>query len=227
MKAKMFVLGLPKFKDDNIVFSRDELESMNGAIGECLQKLKLCSGESKRRGGYYVYSLDPKKLCIDKSSNFKVDLVELGYYHHRAIVNFSLDLKDDFYTLREVRKELKKLADDIINLFVKERIKKLVRSGKVRKRGKIEFFYTYPLIIVEKCMGEDETTPFSEQTTTLCFEIFEPSWWGFSAKRHVIRISVPSTILYHQKEIDESLLRDVINGIYHHFLYERLSQKAF
>lgn len=141
--------------------------------------------------------------------------------------NFPEDEKekiDSFSVLREVRKELKELSNEIINFFVKDQINRLVYSKEIRKEGKVDFVYTYPLIVVEKSIRNHELLPFSEETTSLCFEIFEPSLWPLLGKIHLMRISIPSTILYVQKDIGESLLRDIINAIYQYCLYEKRSE---
>lgn len=126
-----------------------------------------------------------------------------------------------FYGLREARSELKQLADEIINFFVKGKINQLVHMGKVREEGKIKFIYTYPLIILENSVRKIETIPFSEQTTSLCFDIVEPCWWRPFGKRHTMRISIPSTILYTQGKVGKRLRRDIINVIYQHCLYRK------
>lgn len=248
MKVKMYVLGLPKFEDDKIVFYKDELEEIYKAIGKCLDEHELLKGKPKEMGGWCVYCLDHKKLGVTESIRSKINYAKLGYYHHRAMVNFSLDLEKDSYMfkeiikyikklicpertikkekikfpkLREIRKELVELSEDIIDFFVTKEINKLFCSGEVRKEGEIKFVYTYPLIVVENGARKHETIPFSEQTTTSCFEIAEPSKWPLPGKRHVMRISIPSTILYTQGELGKGLLRDIINAIYQYCLYEK------
>jgi len=129
--------------------------------------------------------------------------------------------EDRFLVLREARKELKQTADNMINLFVKKQINELIISESVRKEGEIKFIYTYPLIIVKSGTNEHEPMPFSEETTSLCFEINEPAWWPPSGRKHLMRISIPSTILYAQKEVGGDLHRDIINAIYQHCLYEK------
>ena len=226
MKIKMYILGLLKFKNDNIVFNTEELESISQAIDNCLQKKGFLMGRSKKIGGFYVYSLDPKKLPIEmsKSSITKINLAEIGFYHHRVIVNLALDLEDSFYALREIREGLKQFADKIICCCVKKEIDKLIQCEEVREEGEIKFFYTYPLIIVENGARKCETIPFSEQTNALCFEIVEPCWHKLFGRKHIMRISVPSTILYTQGEAGNNLLRDIINAIYLRCLYEKMSR---
>ena len=128
--------------------------------------------------------------------------------------------EDTFLLLRESRKELKKAADNMIDFFVKKQINQLI-PGKVREEGNIKFIYTYSLIVVKNGAKRHEPMPFSEETTSLCFEVVEPTWWPPSGRRHLMRISIPSTILYVQKNVDRDLLRDIINAIYQHCLYEK------
>jgi len=105
------VLGFLKFEDDDIVFNTEELESINQAIDSCLQEKEFLIGRSKTVGGFYVYSLNPRKLPT-------------------------------------------------------------------------------------KLFG----------------------------KKHMMRISVPSTILYTRGKVGKNLLRDIINAIYLHCLYKKMSR---
>lgn len=129
--------------------------------------------------------------------------------------------KDEFLALRDARKALEKGTRNIINDCVLENVNELIPSKKVAEEGRIEFIYTYPLIVVKSSAEKHEPVPFSEETTSLCFEIAEPKWWPLSGRKHKMRISIPSTILYVQKGIGKNLLRDIINAIYQYCLYEK------
>jgi hypothetical protein len=250
MESEVFVLGLHNFSDDRVVYESHELKSMKKEISKYLREKELLKKEWEASGGWHVYKLDPKRLhsakpedsdknhsdepYIRKSSSFKILSIELGYYHHRVIVHFIVKLRtkrssskrtekarNRFLALREVRKELTKGADKIIDDCVEKRVNTLVDSGDVREEGRIEITYTYPLIKVKGIAEEYEPLPFSEETTSLCFDVVEPCWWPPSGRKHLMRISIPSTILYIEKKLGRSLLRDIINAIYQHCLYEK------
>jgi hypothetical protein len=227
MKIEMYVLCLLKFKDGRIVFKSDELESINVAITNGLKKRKLfiVDKNDKKSGDVFkVYRLDPKKIepCLRKSA--KIESAEIGYYHHRVIAYLRLDSADDFSKLREVRDRLKKLVDKLIERGVKDQINKLICAGTVREEAEVEFFYTYPLTVVKKRRKRSEAFPFSEETSTLCFDIIEPSWFPPTAKRHMMRISIPGTILYSSSwGVSTELRRDIVNVIYQYCLYEKKS----
>ncbi|MBU7045735.1 MAG: hypothetical protein HXS54_04805 [Theionarchaea archaeon] len=142
--------------------------------------------------------------------------IELG-----EILSKDIEEKDKFLALRDARKELGKGTRNIINDCVIESVNELIRSGKVTEKGRIEFIYTYPLIVVKSSAEKHEPVPFSEETTSLCFEIVEPKWWLPLGRKHMMRISIPSTILYVQKGVGKDLLRDIINAIYQYCLYEK------
>ena len=140
----------------------------------------------------------------------------------RELLSEKIEKREDkFLALRDARKQLERGTRNIINDCVIENVNKLIRSGKVTEKGKIEFIYTYPLIVVKSSAEKHESVPFSEETTSLCFEIAEPKWWPLSGRKHMMRISIPSTILYVQKSIGKDLLRDIINAIYQYCLYEK------
>jgi len=229
MKIKMYVLCLLNFKDDKIVFTNRELDGIKDAIANGLEEQKLFTGGGKNResrDGFEVYRLDSKKVgsCLSKGAT--IELAELGYYHHRVIVQLTLNSADDFSKLREVRDQLKQLVDEMIKHGVMERINALICAGKVREEAGVEFFYTYPLIVLEKRPKRSEAFPFSEETSTLCFDIVEPSWVRPSGKKHMMRVSIPSTVLHTQGRVDRDLVRDVINAIYQYCLYEKKSMDA-
>ncbi|MGD2249336.1 MAG: hypothetical protein PVF58_13090 [Candidatus Methanofastidiosia archaeon] len=244
MKVEVFILGLPNFKDDRIVFEHEELEKIKGKIGCCLCKNGILKEDWEAYGGWHVYRLNPdglytnKRECsekpyIEKSDIFDIKSAELGYYHHRVIVHFNLDLKDysfhkedgkgkdKFLVLRDVRKKLKDGIDEIIDDCITKEVKRLTESKEIGEEGEIEFMYTYSLIIVKSEAEKHEPVFFSEETTSLCFEIIEPRSLPLPSRKHLMRISIPSTILYVKKGVGRSLLRDIINSIYQHCLYEK------
>jgi hypothetical protein len=226
MKIEMHGLCLLKFQDDKIVLREEELNKIKDAIADGLQKQKLFTGAKpnrESRDGFEIYSLDSKKIGSYLSAGATINSAEIGYYHHRVIVHLISDSADDFSKLREVRDKLKQLVDEMIEQGVRNEINALTRTGKISKEARVEFFYTYPLIVVEKSSKRSEAFPFSEETSSLCFDIVEPSWVRPSGKRHMMRVSIPSTVLYTQGKVGRDLVRDIINAIYQYCLYEKKS----
>lgn len=240
MKVKVYWLYLFKFADDKVVFYKEELKEGNKEIGGCLKPYKKFS----RKGAYYVYELCHEGFSDKISDRVTIESVQLGHYHHRAIVYFDLDAEVDFSLLRGIRKETGKIADELVDCCVKEKINELVYKKKIREEGEIRYLYRYPFIVVENGIKEHDIVPFSDQTTSMCFEVVEPSWWPPSGRKHMMRISIPKTILFIRKGIlrilinavyerclgkkkpviSESLLRDIINAIYQYCLYEKKLQ---
>ena len=269
MKIKMYVLCLLKFKDGEIVFNGDELTSIKDAIEKGLQNQNLFAGYEPG-DTFKVYCLNREVVQTWVGESATIELAEIGYYHHRVIVYLKLDSVDDFSKLREVRDKLKEPIYNMIKCGVKDQIYELICNGKIRKEALVEFFYTYPLIVVGKrprlrqlvdkmikcsvktkkqekkldharkirkeaivkfftypliilkrCLKSSEAFPFSEETGSLCFDIVEPSWFPPTGKRHLMRVSIPSTILYTQGEAGKDLLRDIVNATYQYCLYEQ------
>jgi hypothetical protein len=276
MKIAMYVLCVLKFQDGTIVFTERELDKIKDAIEKGLKKQGLYTGDRKPRDGFEVYSLNHQKVGGRLSKGAKIESAEIGYYHHRVIVELTLDFAVDFSKLRKVRKQLKKWVDETIKCGVQDQINELVLSQQLKGKARVEFFYTYPLIVigtVEKrsklrqlvdkiiecsvkmkeqinklvCAREirkeaivkfftypiiilkrrlksSEVFPFSEETSSLCFDIVEPAFFYRSGKRHMMRVSIPGTILYpSRKRIGTHLLRDIVNAIYQYCLYEQKS----
>ena len=235
MKIKMYVLCLLKFKDGEIVFKSDELERIKNAIEKGLQNQNLFAGYGPG-DAFKVYCLNREVVQTWVGQSANIESAEIGYYHHRVIVYLKLDSVDDFSKLREVRDKLKEPIYNMIRCGVKAQIYELICDGNIRKEALVEFFYTYPLIVVKKCRKRSETFPFSEETSSLCFDIVEPlslhpldlyrhlsDLCYPQGKRHMMRVSIPSTVLYTQGEVGEDLLRDIINAIYQYCLYEQKS----
>lgn len=227
LEIDVYILCLHKFVDDKVILDKRELEKASEAICDCLRKRKYLKEERpKEIDRWYVYRLDPRvlpdeEMLYEKIYRYIVK-AELGYYHHRSIVKFSLSYpKCDFSGLREIRQELKEKADNIINTCAKDRINNLTLSGDMKNEGIIKFLYTYPFVIVKNDVEESETIPFSQETGTLSFDIYEPGFLNLSSKRSLMRVSGPSIILYTHGDIDNRLLRDIINAIYQHCLYEK------
>jgi hypothetical protein len=229
MKIEMYVLCLLRFQDGTIVFTEPELDNIKDAIAAGLQKQQpftvFTGAKLKResRDGFEVYSLNPKEVGSCLSVGATIESAEIGYYHHRVIVYLRLDSADDFSKLREVRDQLKQRVDEMIEHCVKEKINELVRLQTVRAEAEVEFFYTYPLIIVKKRRKRSKAFPFSEETGSTCFDIVEPSRDSPAGKRHMMRVSIPSTILYPQGRAGIDLIRNVINAMYQYCLYAKRS----
>lgn len=229
MSIEMYVLGLLKFKDGRIEFSEEELGTIGKEIGDYLRRQKLLSKDPEKMEGWHVYTLSPKSLDVEESIKDKIDLAELGYCHHRVVVHFSLRL-EKYPEFRKIRKKLKKLSSKIIRDYVKKKMNELVYLRKVSRNGLVKFVYAYPLIIVKEKFKKHREIPFSGKTTSLSFEIVEPSWWHPSGKKYMMTITIPNTILYTQENVDKTslrdkgLFRDIINAIYQHCLYEKKAE---
>lgn len=240
VEAEMYVLCLLKFEDDEIVFTDIQQDAIKGCIYKNFFKNnQLDSFEPKL--GFKVYSLPPERVeCALKRIGQQIGEIicitscKIGYYHHRAIVCFTFSCLDESY-IRDVRNDFKILADQIIEFNIKSSFEQLISIGSIPKEGRCEFFYTYPLIIVHrgktflkniielfkiaKYGSKARQCPFSEKLTTLSYDFIEPSFSSLSSKRHMIRISIPSTIIYTNHKMDNDLLWDLINSIYQNCLY--------
>ncbi|MGC1119678.1 MAG: hypothetical protein WBA22_01175, partial [Candidatus Methanofastidiosia archaeon] len=220
MRIDMYILCLLRFKDDKVVFTESEL----GSISIAIRGQKLFTDSPSKQMGWYVYKVstpDLENLSDEKPFTFTIVSAELGYYHHRAIVKYELELQGGYGEVRETRRMLKKVADRLIDDNVVKKINELVSSNTINELGIITHFYTYPPIVIRDSAKKKEEFPFLEQTGTLAFEITEPSWISPHGKKHMVRISIPGTTLFVQKDIDKNLLRDMTNAIYQYCLYEK------
>ncbi len=250
MKIDIYILSLLKFRDDKIVFEDDDLKDIKEKIYDKLKKSDILLNKEQQAAGFIIYSLkidkfketflsDKVRKCLENGLN--INSLKIGFYHHRVIVYFQLDLKKeeyDFLKLRDMRDKLKESADKMIYNFVIKGINEFiyrsiynetVKESRGIGKGEVEFYYTYPFIIVKKGakdveneLQKDERFPFSEQISSLCFEIVELSRYKLFFTKHIMRISIPGAILYTGEEkVDRNLMRNIINAIYQYCLYEK------
>ncbi|MEM3178465.1 MAG: hypothetical protein QXW81_00840, partial [Archaeoglobaceae archaeon] len=153
---------------------------------------------------------------------------ELGYYHHRIIFKikiFKLHLQDgEFKVLREIRDNLHRTVRELLN---KALVNKEIKSDGKNPKYRISYVYTYPLIIiydgVKLIKEKRKDRIFSISTTTFFFKIPEVKY-RILLRSHFIRISIPCTIVYADKELSNSIFWEVVNGIYYAALYSKKLQ---
>jgi len=226
MKMDIFVLALLKFKDDSLILSKKELDKLTGFIAETLQ----LEPERKEDWAKFQLSESPLKPELSPEICATIKSATLGYYHHRVIVNFSLDGVADMHEMRYLRSELLDYADALIE-------RSLLHQGY----DELESFYSYPILVVkqprslrERIQGlfgssaskqakrsKYEELLYSGETTSLSFEIVDPKWWMPIGHTYKVRISIPSTILYTTRDVGKRLLRDIINSVYQYCLYTK------
>lgn len=226
MKIKFYILCLLKFANDKIVFYEKELSSIYVEIYKSLYENSLLdNGTKSTRDGFTIYSLNTSKIdkLIDYENSGNIISARAGYYHHRVIITFTLKRSADFKLVREIRKKLKELSDGIIRDHIQSKINQLVYSNVIRPEAKCEFFYSYPLIVTEYTPKKNFKfhPPFSVQTTSMSFDIVEPAYIRPKERRHLARISIPAMLLMAEKKVGDKMIRDIINAIYQHCLYEK------
>jgi hypothetical protein len=190
---EIYILCLFKFRDDKIVFSREELEKLSRALNKHLHSLGYANEENPEKiNDWYITHLRNENLGFRSYSH--LEKAQLGYYHHRIIACYTLRIPDlDFYELREIRQELKDTSDRIIRECVNI-MNNSLDLLQISEKAAILYFYTYPFIVVISNRRRHETIPFSQETGTLSFDFFEP-WHVIFQKEYVMRISGPGTIL--------------------------------
>ncbi|MEQ9715167.1 MAG: hypothetical protein ACTSSP_12250 [Candidatus Asgardarchaeia archaeon] len=229
-----YILSLLRFKDDKIVFTKAELESFRKEIVASINKDGLLIEEPIMQDSYYVITLDPSKVfdVLSEYDNLSkyilLDSLTIGYYHHRVIISLSLRIEYSQARkgIRQIRGILFSMGNHLIEKYIVNSNKLLVKSKNFNPNGEIIFFYSYPLIIIHdgKKLINDSYLPFSVETETLFFDLVETKFFRAVGKVHGVRISIPSTIIYADGVPSKKLIRDIINGIYQHCLYVKKLQ---
>lgn len=148
----------------------------------------------------------------------------MGYYHHRVIFRLDLDVEEiqAFELIRTIRNpvhiEVRKLLNEILP-------KKIEADGE-HPAAQILYAYTYPLVIIQdgrKIIKQQlKDAAFSISTTTFFLEIPETSL--IRLRTHYVRVSIPSVIVYSDKQLGDSVFRELVNSIYYAALYARKLQ---
>lgn len=213
MKAELYILGLFTFKDEdekNIVFDKEQLNSINLNIEE-----ELGIKRTVTNSNWVKYNLSHSDIMNPPvSDSCRLTAAEMGYYHHRVIFRFIIEGTDVNTDLREIRSKLKNFANEQIATAI---IKPNLPHG---------FLHCdiYQLIIVhegKKIFSKKEDLIFSNDTTTMAFDINEPNKILPGGKRYNIRISIPSTIIYTRSGVSADFQKAIINSIYQYCLYEK------
>jgi len=230
--VEFYVLGLLRFDKENVgksvILSKGQLNQIQKYLGEKIGRT------SEERDLWQVWSLPGESECIKKIkgilSKHKVSSndiqCELGYYHHRVIFKLHLRLPKDrsLAVLREIRDNLHCPVRELLNEAL---LNKKIESDGEKPECLISYIYTYPLTIVyngAKLVKEtrgDRT--FCPCTTTFFFEIPEVKY-HILLRSHFVRISIPGTIVYADKKLDNSIFWELINGIYYAALYSKKLQ---
>ncbi|MEH6993445.1 hypothetical protein V7075_12090 [Neobacillus drentensis] len=210
MKAEAYILGLFTFEDEdeeNIVFKNFELDTINANIEKHLG-FKRTIQDSK----WVTYHFTNKEIL--QSSTCKITEAEMGYYHHRVIFRFIIDGDKINTELRDIRENLKAFAQNVIQNSIIE----------PNRSFKFKDFDIYQLLIIHegiKISTKKEDPVFSNDTTTMAFDITEPRKISPFGRKYNIRISIPSTIIYSKFGVSDDFLKAMINSIYQYCLYEK------
>lgn len=213
MKAEVNILGLFTFNGEdekNIVFSNDQLNMINSNIKEHLPN-QSNNPDSK----WVTYELNLKEIAhLLESNTSNIETAEMGYYHHRVIFRFILTGPNITSEVRDIREKLKAFAN------------KTIKTAIIEPNRTYEFAHCdiYPLFIVHEGLKyhfKKEDPVFSDDTTTMAFDITEPSKISPIGKNYKVRISIPSTIIYTRSGVSDDFLKAMINSIYQYCLYEK------
>ena len=143
MKYECYVLGLLKFKNDEIVFKENELKKIKNAIEDKLKDEGWLS-DSLEDSPFKTWLIPERKI-----NGIRLPPANLHYYHHRVIIHFpDTTLKNsDFSYLRKVRDAAVQLSEKIMKKIVKDSINSLLQdSEKINPDGEVKSYYMYPLI---------------------------------------------------------------------------------
>ncbi|ALC89406.1 hypothetical protein AM500_06125 [Bacillus sp. FJAT-18017] len=216
MITEVYVLGLFSFENEdkkNIIFNSGELKDINESI---MRHLKYNMKTSK--GKWETYHLDCQDIIKLFPFSLQCSHAEMGYYHHRVIFKFILE-GDIVPKIRDIRAILEKYVKTTIDNSI---IKPNLDEGFIDKS-------IYQLLILHEGLQfflKKEDPIFSDDTTTMAFDLNEPRKYWMVGRKYNIRISIPSTIIYTRAGVSDDFLKAMTNSIYHYCLYEIKEAKS-
>ncbi|MFX1295307.1 MAG: hypothetical protein ACFFD2_10700 [Promethearchaeota archaeon] len=224
---RFYMLFLFKFKNDKVVFTKDELQIINESIKRSLENDKFISNPPQIQDGYQIYDLDIENVfkkytqVISLPEEINIKEIKLGYYHHRVIVTSTISSYLSAVIMRWIRRAITKMIRELITTYIVNSINEKVKEGKINEESEIIFPYSYPVIVIKNGhkLIKEKKFPFSVETETLFFEIIESKWIKIRKKSYGFRISIPGIIIYSEGYPSKRMLRDLINAVYQHCLY--------
>lgn len=241
LPAHVYILGLLYLDGDltdGRVLSRSQLDRTGWLFAQT-----LLGNASVKHGGdetYFKFCLSPTsnplayhQLLSDGLSSL-VEEVQFGYYHHRAIFRFTIAGGTSLPAIRDARAKV----CDLVRERCFDRIAGSVIAGNGNsdeRDHRIDYVYSHSLVVVphghqviseeRKLVDEAGYDPiFTVRSTT--FGLFLPQREALiRQRRHYVRISVPSTVVYADGHgVNRDLLDNLIDAIYYGGLYQKAKQ---
>lgn len=156
-----------------------------------------------------------------------VEEIQFGYYHHRAIFRFSFSSQTSLPSVRDARARLHALVRSCC--FDKLEGLRVLRDGPSLP---LRHVYSYCLLtvpngrsVVESERDELAAAKYSKiySVRSTTFGLYLPEGRVLlPPRRHYVRISVPSTVVYFDgDEMKPDLFDSLVDAIYYGGLYER------
>ncbi|MBP1924251.1 hypothetical protein J2Z76_000104 [Sedimentibacter acidaminivorans] len=221
MKVEVYVPVLIKFSDDRVVFSDNVINQINSLVFENFKK----NNELSLKYHFEYFLKD--EMINELVDNFKNEglnispadiLGEFYYYHHRIIIKIRIEVPENFDKLRIIRSVINDFYPKLIIDYVFDNINKISEVKAIS-------FYSYMMVFIPN--NKYQLKNYTDKLGSVTFSIIESTnkFLAYS-NTHYIRISIPSLIVYHDKEISNDIKVDLINLIYQNLLYEKkLSDK--
>jgi len=179
---------------------------------------------------------------LDTSLDKVVDDIQFGYYHNRAIFRFTFNPETKFHVIRSARGKIARLVREKCFDHFNGKIISEQPSEPVRTNNSLQLLhiYSHTLIVIPhgiKVLNEEIASVknmkydpvFTIKSTSYGFHLLGSSSNKFPApigifppKKHYVRISPPSTIVYLDGlDLDENLFTYILDAICYGGLYPK------
>lgn len=233
--ADLYVLGLLYIDGDMVsgpVLDRQQIDHIGWMFASTI--LNDTRVEAARDETYFKFKLSPRDnhLAFERLAQAglspMVDEVQFGYYHHRAIFKFSMRPGMALSDLRDARRS----ACQVVREQCFDRITATaIPNASGESQYLIRYVYSYNLLVVpdgnreldreQRSLRNRFDPVFGVRSTTFGLDL--PQRRSIVApKRHYVRISVPSTVVYVDgRHLDPDLFHSLLDAIYYGGLYRK------
>jgi hypothetical protein len=224
--VEAYVPVLLNFRENSLVYSTDDLERLRSRV------LGPDNGVSAgTSSGEFAHQLSSDCLreslgAVDPDGEVSrwVSRVEVYYYHHRIILKYVFGSLPSTSERRARQLILAHSRYILITRFVGVINTASASGGPLPdERGHVTSYYSYCVLFLPL------TSTFQHGIENLLgshtFRIVEVTPKLLERDRvHIVRISIPSTILYSRRPVRTFLRADILNAIYQHMLYAKKEQ---
>ena len=222
---EIYVPVLLNFRDNGLVYRPDQVTTLREALLSGANGIRpVQAPDAVFRHELARPDVSAHEPGEEPAWPEQLDRVEAYYYHHRIILRYVF-LQPPAGGERAAREVVLAHSTHVLEHRFVHRINTVHDGGPLPddEHGRVTSYYSYCLIFTP------EPDHFQEHLENLLgshtFRIVEVTPRLLEADRkHLVRISIPSTNVYYRSDVGRWLKVDILNAVYQHMLYAKKEQ---